>query len=223
MSDRPRVTLKIAQSLDGRVATRTGDSKWITGIEARRSAHALRAQNDAVLVGIGTVLADDPQLTVRHLEGANPTRIVLDSRLRIPLDAAVLNVEATPTVVATGVDHEPEKRIALEARGVRVLVAPSGDGKVSLPVLMQMLFASGIETVMVEGGPSVWTSLLRERLADHVVIYIAPRILGMGRDAVGELDIGRIADSIDLADVSWTRLGEDFMIVGTLLRTDPAP
>jgi riboflavin-specific deaminase-like protein len=223
VSERPRVTLKIAQSLDGRIATRSGDSKWITGIDARRSAHALRAQYDAVLVGIGTILADDPQLTVRHVEGANPMRIVLDSRLRIPLDAAILNVEDAPTVVVTGTDHESGKRRRLEARGVRVLTAPSEHGRVSLSVLMQMLLASGITSIMVEGGPTVWTSLLRERLADRAVIYIAPRILGTGRDAVGDLDISRVANSINLADVSWTRVGEDFLIEGTPVWGNTAP
>ncbi|MXY97223.1 MAG: bifunctional diaminohydroxyphosphoribosylaminopyrimidine deaminase/5-amino-6-(5-phosphoribosylamino)uracil reductase RibD, partial [Gemmatimonadetes bacterium] len=153
----PFVLLKLAQTLDGRIATRNGHSKWITGEAARKRVHLMRSRADAVLVGIDTVLADDPRLTVRHVDGRQPRRVVLDSRARTPLDARVLNGEASATVCVT--EAASADRIEeLKGTGAEVLVLPGGDGSVPIAPLKSALGKAGIVTLMVEGGSRVAAS-----------------------------------------------------------------
>src|SRR3989440_4496813 len=150
---RPLVTVHYAQTLDGRIASRTGDSQWVSGEGSLRLAHELRAAHDAVLVGIGTVLADDPKLTVRLVPGRCPVRVVVDSRLRIPLDAKVFETSAARTIVATTPVASEQRAEAIRARGAKVLrVKADADGHVDLGDLLARLRADGIRTVLIEGG-----------------------------------------------------------------------
>lgn len=213
---RPYVVLKYAQTLDGRIATHTGDSKWISGEAERRTSHALRAACDAVLVGIGTVLADDPQLTVRLVPGASPLRIVLDTTLRLPTDAQIL-ADAAPTLVVTTERSDASRRKALQARGVAVHVLdaepPWG---VDLEATLQLLRARGVRALLVEGGRAVITSFLRERLADRLIVGIAPTILGAGTDAVGDLETASVAEGLRLRGRAVHAVGDDVLIAGDL-------
>ncbi|HCF99951.1 MAG TPA: 5-amino-6-(5-phosphoribosylamino)uracil reductase [Chloroflexi bacterium] len=217
VSTGPRVTLKIAQTLDGRVATRTGDSRWITGDEARAEAHRLRAENDAVLVGIGTVVADDPELTVRHVEGKNPLRVILDSRLSIRRNAKVLRTEEAATVIATIASSDSARRRLIERSGATILVAGDEDGHVSLSDLLSQLATMGVSRLLVEGGPTVATEFLKQRLVDHVVALIAPAILGAGIDAVQDLGATRVAERIRLEVESIETLGVDLVLRAEVL------
>lgn len=214
---RPYVVLKYAQTLDGRIATSTGDARWISGEEERRTSHALRATCDAVLVGLGTVLADDPQLTVRMVPGACPIRVVLDSRLRIPDDVRVLADDAA-TVVVTTEASPAERRDELRSRGVSVLVVPACPHGVDLAAGLEALSAAGVASVLVEGGAAVITSFLSERLADRLVVGISPRVLGAGTDAVRDLGVTDVAASIRLERRSVHVAGEDVLIAGDLAR-----
>ena len=212
---RPYVVLKYAQSLDGRIATGAGDSKWISGPQERRVAHALRAACDAVLVGAGTVLADDPLLTVRMVPGASPIRVVLDSGLRVPPDAQVFGPEAA-TIVLTATGSDPGRREALRRRGVKVEVVAEGPGGVDLAAGLDRLLALGIHCLLVEGGSRVLTSALRARLADRVVVAVAPVLLGTGTDAVGDLGAGLVSDGLRLVDRSVHQVGPDLLVAGDL-------
>ncbi len=210
----PLVTLKFAQTLDGRIATATGDSKWISSEPFRRLAHRLRAVNDAVMVGIDTVLADDPRLTVRLVKGRNPSRIILDSRLRLPPDAGVVkNREAAPTIIAT-TSHADDKKIAYWREvGIEVLVTREDEaGKVDLKHLLGILGERGISSVLVEGGAGVITSFLRQNLADKAVIAIAPKIMGKGVAAVGELNRREVSQTLKLSFNKIYRMGEDLVV-----------
>jgi GTP cyclohydrolase II len=213
---RPHVILKYAQTLDGRIATRTGDSKWISGEPERRASHALRAACDAVLVGIGTVIADDPQLTVRLVPGASPLRVVLDTTLRIPAAAQILG-DAASTLVVTTERSSRERRRELRSRSVGVRVVdhapPWG---VDLAETLAALRETGVRTVLVEGGAAVITSFLREGLADRVIVGIAPRILGSGTEAVGELSVARVSDGLRLTGRSIHALGDDIVVAGDI-------
>ncbi|MCS6880956.1 MAG: RibD family protein [Oscillochloridaceae bacterium] len=215
---RPQITISYAQTLDGRLATRTGSSQWISSPEALRFAHELRARHDAIMVGIGTVLADDPRLTVRLAPGRDPLRVVLDSALRIPLTAAVLrNGAAHGTIIACATGVAPSRRAALEALGATVLALPPGpQGGVDLAALMTALRQRGIASLMVEGGARVITALLRARLADRLAVCIAPKILGEGISAIGDLGISRLADACTLHDVTVTLCGADVIVQGRL-------
>src|SRR5688500_7450989 len=165
--DRPFVVVKYAQSLDGRIATATGDSKWISGERERAVSHALRARCDAIMVGVGTVLADDPQLTVRMVPGASPIRVVLDSTLRIAADAKVLDDDAA-TIVVTTERASRDKRDLVASKGAGVRVARRcGDG-VDLADALKVLRRAGIRSLLVEGGAKVITSLLKQGLVDRV-------------------------------------------------------
>ncbi|HEX8855778.1 MAG TPA: GTP cyclohydrolase II RibA [Thermoleophilaceae bacterium] len=214
---RPYVVLKYAQTLDGRIATRTGDSKWISGEPERRASHALRAACDAVLVGIGTVVADDPQLTVRLVPGASPLRVVLDSTLRIPATAQILS-DAAPTLVITSALSRTEHRDALRERGIGIQVVhaepPWG---VDLGAALSLLHGAGFRSLLVEGGAAVITSFLRTRLADRVVVGIAPTIVGTGKEAVGDLSIARVSDGLRLAGRSVHLLGDDVVMAGDVI------
>jgi 3,4-dihydroxy 2-butanone 4-phosphate synthase/GTP cyclohydrolase II len=207
---RPFVALKYAQTLDGRIATGTGDSKWISGEAERRVSHALRGACDAVLVGVGTVIADDPQLTVRLVPGASPLRVVLDSTLRVPARARILGHDA-PTLVVTTARSNERRRKALESQGVGVRVVEREACGVALGAALAILRASGVRSLLVEGGAKVITSFLRARVADRVVVGIAPTIVGAGTEAVGDLRIERICDGLQLTNRSVHPVGDDLL------------
>jgi GTP cyclohydrolase II len=214
--DRPYVVAKLAQTLDGRVATSTGDSRWISGVEERRVTHALRAAVDAVLVGIGTVLADDPQLTVRLVPGASPIRVVLDARLRIPTTAHVLDDRAASCVYTTGA-APGGRRMALRSLGAGVRTVPASVDGVDLPQALRDLRRTGTRTLLVEGGARVVTSMLAGGLVDRAIVSVSPMILGTGRDAVGQLGIRRIGEALRLANRSVHLAGEDLLIAGDVV------
>ena len=215
----PSVTLHYAQTLDGRIATRTGHARWISCEESLHLQHELRASHDAVLVGVGTAVADDPRLTVRLVEGRSPLRVVVDSTLRIPLDRAVLTDRTAPTVIAT-TERAPADRVrAVEALGVDVLtIGQDATGRVDLAALLRRLRSRGVRSVMVEGGGTVITSLLRDRLVDRMVVCIAPKLIGEGVDAVNDLNILTMAQALTLTDTRFDRLGDDLIFEGHLSR-----
>ncbi|MBI2860486.1 MAG: bifunctional diaminohydroxyphosphoribosylaminopyrimidine deaminase/5-amino-6-(5-phosphoribosylamino)uracil reductase RibD [Chloroflexi bacterium] len=209
----PLVTIKFAQTLDGRIATATRSSRWISSPQFQRVAHRLRATHDAILIGVGTVQADDPELTVRLVRGRNPVRVVLDSGLRIPMEARVIAGKEAATIVASTRRADTEKMARLRERGVEVLLVGEDEaGEVDIKQLLKMLGGRGITSVLVEGGGRVITSILRQRLADRIVAAIAPKIMGSGIEAVGELNIGDVAQTLKLSFEKVRRVGEDVVI-----------
>lgn len=214
-----RITITYAQTLDGRLATRSGSSQWISGPESLRLAHELRASHDAIMVGVGTVLADDPRLTVRLVPGRNPLRVIADTNLRIPDSAAVLrDGAAAGTLIAHGLQADPERQHQLTAMGATLLPLPSGvDGRLDLQLLLEQLAERGVTSLMVEGGARLITALLRARLASRMVVCVAPKILGEGLSAIGDLGINRLADAYSLSAVRVTALGADQIIEGDLV------
>ena len=218
----PWATLKAMLSLDGRLAAESGESRGLGSEAEQRAAHRLRAESDAVLAGIGTVLLDDPLLTVRGVRGArgrNPARVVLDSSLRIPAGARIWGTVAEAPLVLATVSTDEAKIRALEERGAQVWAFPKGaDGRVPLRSVLERLALEGRLSVLVEGGALVHTAFLREGLADAVAIGIAPRILG-GRSApmlTGDLGRSRLADAIAVEGLTVRRLGPDVWLTGRI-------
>jgi diaminohydroxyphosphoribosylaminopyrimidine deaminase/5-amino-6-(5-phosphoribosylamino)uracil reductase len=205
----PFITVKYAQSLDGRIATAKGASRWISSAAAQEFAHRLRIEHDAIMVGIGTILADDPQLTVRLVQGRNPLRICLDSCLRLPLDARVLQGSGR-TLVVTTEGNAQDKIAALQGKGGEVLIAQRGlDERVDLRYLLQNLGEMGIVSILVEGGKEVITALLRGGLVNRMVVIIAPMIIGKGIEAVGDLGITDLSSAIRFSSAEVTEIGGD--------------
>ena len=210
----PFVTAKYAMSLDGKIAARSGDSKWISGEESREFAHLLRAQSDAIMVGINTVLADDPQLTARDADGiANerqPLRVVLDSHGRMPQDAQMLGAPGD-TLVAVAEDYT-----GAVCEGAETISVSAGKGGVDLRVLLEVLGKRDITSVLVEGGGATIGALFDLKLVDKVVAFVAPVIIG-GNEAispVGGIGIARMEEALRLHDVEMRRFGEDVAVVG---------
>lgn len=221
---RPFVIAKAALSLDGRMATHTGNSQWITGAPARQHAHLLRSRVDAVVVGSGTVLADDPQLTARDVEGPGPRfRVVLDSRLRTPSSARLLAQNQGKVVVITGEPGPGAER--LRAAGAAVIgVAVDAEGRVSLPAALRALAELGVSTVLLEGGSTVLTCAFEVGTIDQVVLYYAPVLLG-GAAAPplwGGAGHALVAAAPRLRFARWQTLGEDQVVEG-YLRPPTAP
>ena len=213
----PSVTVKLAQSLDGRIATATGDSQWISSQSSLRLAHKLRREHDAIMVGVGTVVRDNPQLTVRLVNGRNPLRIVVDSQLRLPLTARVIaEGAARHTLIATTDMAAPERAHELEHLGAEVLRLPPGKSGVDLAELLKELGRRRIESVLVEGGARIVTSLLAAHLVDRLVIAIAPKIIGQGTEAIGDLEILHLRDAITFSTFKTRRLGPDIIFDGQL-------
>jgi GTP cyclohydrolase II len=210
-ADRPYVVLKYAQTLDGRIATGTGDAKWISGESERRVSHALRAACDAVLVGVGTVISDDPQLTVRMVPGVSPLRVVVDSTLRIPAGARILDDEADTAVLTTSRSPEAARR-ALRERSVAVEVVPEGPGGVDLVAALPVLRRAGVRCLLAEGGAKVITSLLLGGLVDRLVVSLSGTIIGRGTEAVGDLGVARVADGIRLGNRRIHATAEDILV-----------
>ncbi|MBI3964113.1 MAG: GTP cyclohydrolase II [Chloroflexi bacterium] len=217
--ERPRVTIHYAQTLDGRIATRTGSSQWISGDRSLRLAHELRADNEAIMVGVGTVLADTPRLTVRLAPGRSPRRYILDSTLRLQLDAHVLTDGAVETTILT-TDRAPADRVdAVRRRGVDVVAVGRDDaGRVALGAAFRYLATLGIASILIEGGREVITSALRGRYVDRLVVCTAPKVLGTGIEGVGDLNILRLGDALAFSQASFTTLGDDVIFDGTLAR-----
>jgi GTP cyclohydrolase II len=210
-ADRPYVVLKYAQTLDGRIAARTGDAKWISGEPERQVSHAMRSGCDAVLVGAGTLLQDDPQLTVRMVPGASPLRVVLDSTLRTPVTAKVLSDDAA-TVILCRPDADPARRRELASAGATIReVVPDADG-LRMGAVLRLLRSLGIASLLVEGGSRVITSMLRAAAVDRVVVSVSPTIIGSGVEAVGPLGVDRIADGIRLVNRSVFLAGNDVLM-----------
>jgi diaminohydroxyphosphoribosylaminopyrimidine deaminase / 5-amino-6-(5-phosphoribosylamino)uracil reductase len=206
LTGRPFVTAKFSMSLDGKIATRTGESRWITGEEARRHSHRLRHMHDAILVGVNTVMVDDPELTTRieGEDGRQPLRVVVDSHLRILQSARIVGAG---TLIAT---TAPGSVGAAEV----VRLPPAVSGRVSLPALLDELGKRNVLSLLVEGGAEVHASFFADNLVDKVHAYVAPRVIG-GREApgpVGGRGIDRLSDAIPMRDVDFTRLGEDMLI-----------
>ena len=210
----PFVTVKYAQTLDGRIATKTGSSQWISSQPFLKYVHRLRSINDCVVVGIETVLADDPKLNVRLVRGRDPVPVVVDSRLRVPLKSQILkgNSERRP-VIATTSKGRRSKSSSLERLGARVLVVEeNAEGHVDLRKLMERLGAMGVTSALVEGGSGIITSLFKEGLVDKLIVCLAPKILGKGLEAIGDIGITHIDDAIRLSDSRIKKMGDDMVI-----------
>ncbi len=211
----PFVVAKFAMSLDGKIAARSGDSRWISNETSRREAHRLRAEADAVMVGIGTALADDPLLTVRDVPlpaRGQPLRVVVDSAGRLPASAAMLTEEGT-TLLAVA---SAEAARAVEALGAETIAAPGVDGRTDLPQLLAELGARDVMSLLVEGGAALHGALFESRLVDKVVAFVAPVVIGGDGvpGPIGGAGAERMADALRLRDVTYTELDGDMMVVG---------
>ena len=212
---RPFVTLKTAQTLDGFIATENGLSKWITGEKARKAVHRLRSEHDAVLVGIGTVLKDDPELTVRHVRGVNPKRIVLDARCRIPESGKLFNqpdLEKTILVVSDKADASCIDRI--RSKGCQIWRLPDHEQGVDLHALLARAKEEGICSILVEGGRQVFSSFIKEKIADRLITFVAPKLFGIGLPIFESFNVGDPDEAIRFTQTKWKRIGQDFYFEG---------
>jgi diaminohydroxyphosphoribosylaminopyrimidine deaminase/5-amino-6-(5-phosphoribosylamino)uracil reductase len=220
----PYVVLKLALSLDGRIASRTGASKWVTGPEARARVHLLRAQHDAVMIGIGTALADDPRLTVRDAPGQSPLRVVLDTKLRLPVTSRLVQTaREVPTWVMCTTDAPSSSEAALVERGVEVIRAPpSAEGRIDPLAALRLLASRGIVTVMIEGGAELAGSVLAGATVDELHCFIAPILLGpRGRPgAVDWAGPATPAEAPCIANPQWEVCGVDAHVWGQILHPE---
>lgn len=219
LTGRPFVIVKTALTLDGWSATRTGDSKWITNGKSRLFVHQLRDRVDGIMVGIGTIIADDPSLTTRlkGRRGKDPIRVIVDTKLRIPNNAKVLNQDSdSMTLLAVGQNISPELIKEIENERVSTVICPVKDGLIDLETLMDILGKMSVTSLMVEGGTSIIGSMIRRKLIDKFYIFKAPKLLGgndgfpMARGAGPE----RMDESLKLKDIKVRRFGDDILIRG---------
>ncbi len=220
---RPYVTLKAGMTLDGKIATASGDSRWITSTMSRQEVHELRGQVDAVLVGVGTVLADNPSLTartgaqLRNLAARQPLRIIVDSRLRVPSNAQVLSQQHKARTLVATTRFAPAVRVrAIQKKGIEAAVFPAIRGRVSLPALLKELGRRGIISLLVEGGSEMNAAMLKAKLVNHVRFYVAPTLLG-GRDAkavIGGKSPVRLVQALKLRNVHIRSVADDVVVEG---------
>ncbi|WP_274372361.1 MULTISPECIES: bifunctional diaminohydroxyphosphoribosylaminopyrimidine deaminase/5-amino-6-(5-phosphoribosylamino)uracil reductase RibD [Synergistales] len=207
---RPWVTVKAALSLDGAIALGDGESRWISGALSRSKAHLLRGENDAILVGIGTVLKDDPELTVRLVSGQSPLRVVLDSRLRTPACAKVIG-DGRCLVVGTA-ESDPKRAETLRKAGAEVVLLDAPEGRFRLDELLSLLVRRGVLRLLVEGGASVIQSFIEERLVDEVSLFLAPKFLGRGIPFTGNLRLRHMGEAIALRAATIRQVDGDLWL-----------
>lgn len=210
---RPYITLKFAQTLDGRIAAKDGSSKWISGPKARKFAHGLRAKNDAILVGAKTILKDNPSLTTRFVKGKSPARIIIDGKLSIPLNSSVVKTaNRIRTIVVTSKSSPRKKMEQLKKRGVDLIaLSTSGGSDIDLRRIIRILSKKGIKSILVEGGSEILTSFIRLKLADNIIVIISPKFSGKGIESIGDLDIKNIKKALSLKLNKIKRLGDDIV------------
>lgn len=211
----PFVILKIAATLDGKIATAQGESKWITGEKARKLVQRLRNESDGILVGIGTILKDDPLLTPRIKGGKNPFRIVLDSQLRIPDQARVLQKIPEKTILVTSEGAPDQKIEEFKKKGSQVLVLETVEGRINLRALLFRLGEMGITSLLVEGGSEVNGSFLREGLMDKLLLFLSPKLLGgQALEMFGGRGVEKLEDAYQIDHIKVKKVGEDLLIEG---------
>ena len=225
----PFVTLKTAMSLDGKIASYTGHSKWITNNASRNFVHKLRDCHDAILVGIGTVITDDPNLTTRlnetkpnEYQGKSPVRIIVDSKARIPLTAKVLNDGCAKTIIAISTEADSTRVSALQEKGVEILVIKKNEknGGIYLPELLKKLGELNYTSIFVEGGTTINSSFLKHDLVDKVYWFIAPKIIG-GENAkgpVGGIGVDTVDKALKLKDIEITQIHEDILVSANIMK-----
>ncbi|MDP4086855.1 MAG: bifunctional diaminohydroxyphosphoribosylaminopyrimidine deaminase/5-amino-6-(5-phosphoribosylamino)uracil reductase RibD [Bacillota bacterium] len=211
----PFVTLKSAVTLDGKIATSTSDSKWITSEVARKEVHQLRNEHAGILVGVNTVIKDDPELTARIPNGKNPIRIVLDSSLRIPMDAKVVQDQKAPTWIFTTTNHDAAMKNKFEEAGIKVFVT-SGEKHVNLRETLQILGENFVSSLLLEGGGEINAAFMEHHLIDKLVLYVAPKVIGgkMSPSFLEGTGVMKMSEAIEFEDVSFTKVGKDFKFVG---------
>lgn len=222
---RPFVTLTYAQSLDGSIATDDGQPLTISGQDSMAFTHQLRANHDAILVGIGTVLSDDPRLNVRYGDGSHPIPVILDTQLRFPSDARLLSRPGPRPIVATNQAAPESRKRALEEKDVTVLRLSCDPDGICLSPLLDALAERGLESIMVEGGATVITNFLRQQLVDHLILTIAPSLIG-GQQALSSLSTGEergIKAYPQLENLQYRWLGDDLVMEGTPVWPESSP
>jgi diaminohydroxyphosphoribosylaminopyrimidine deaminase/5-amino-6-(5-phosphoribosylamino)uracil reductase len=216
---RPFVIVKCASTLDGRIATRTGDSKWISGEESRAFVHRLRHAVDGIMIGVNTVKNDNPALTTRlqDMKGRDPSRIILDTNLSISEEAKILRLNSdSDTIIITGDSVSEDKKIRLEAQGAKIIKAPVKNSLIDLDQLMDSLGALGITSLLIEGGSRVIASALAAKIVDKVIFFYGPKIMG-GDDGVPVcqgLGPDLMDGCISVKNIDVRRFGDDVMIEG---------
>ncbi len=196
---RPFVHLKIAQTIDGKIATFTGDSKWITSEPSRKYAHKLRKEAGAVLVGVGTAINDNPELTVRHIKTEKqPVRVLIDKKLKTPISYKIFN-EKSKTVVITSDEADKEKLVKLKEKNVELKLLPTVNGKFQVKDILDVLYSIGVVQVLVEGGSKTVTEFIKSGYVDRLSVFIAPKLIGdRGLSSISELNIQKVSESIHL-------------------------
>jgi diaminohydroxyphosphoribosylaminopyrimidine deaminase/5-amino-6-(5-phosphoribosylamino)uracil reductase len=212
----PFVILKLAATLDGKIASASGDARWISNADSRATVHRLRNRVDAVIVGSGTALADDPQLTCRTRGGRNPWRVVLDGSLRIPPSAQIFRQrDPNKTIIVTGHQSPPKKIQLLEAQGAQVWTFSLRKGRIPWTAVLKKLAGFGITSALIEGGATVAASALKEKVVDKIIFFYAPKILGGdGQPMIGSLGIRRVTEAIGVRRLQVSKSGGDLMISG---------
>ena len=216
----PYVAMKYAMTLDGKIASANGDSKWVTGEKAREHVHFLRKKYSAILAGIDTVLADDPLLNCRTEEGVDPIRVICDSHLRLPMDSQIVKTAGKIRTIAAYTDAEEETKKKLESTGVELLQISEKNGHVDLEKLIRTLGEKKIDSILVEGGGNIHGSLLQTGLVNRVYAYIAPKLIG-GKNAlppVGGDGIEKMKDAVVLQNQEILHLGADYCIRGDVVK-----
>lgn len=212
---RPYVVMKTAMTLDGKIATVTGESRWISDEESRREVHQLRHRYTGIMVGVNTIIYDNATLTCRMPGGKNPVRIVIDSRLRIPLTSNVLKDQVhNPTLLAATSQASPQTVAQLKTLGAEVIVCPIKDGRVDLNTLMDQLGAMGIDSILLEGGATLNEAALQQNIVQEIITYIAPKILGgdQAPTSVGGAGVTRLEDAFELEHMQAVPIGKDIRI-----------
>ncbi|MFC5650870.1 bifunctional diaminohydroxyphosphoribosylaminopyrimidine deaminase/5-amino-6-(5-phosphoribosylamino)uracil reductase RibD [Paenibacillus solisilvae] len=212
----PYVTVKSAMTMDGKLAAKTGDSRYVSGPESRELTHTLRHQHMAIMVGVQTLLADDPELTTRlQVPAAHPIRIIVDSKLRMPLHAKLLQDKISPVLILTTEHADPSKCAALVAAGAQVVRCGSGE-KVDLSVGMQLLGERGIGSILLEGGGKLNGSMLEQGLIDKIVLFIAPKLIGgAASPSAFEFEgFDRMSEAIKIKDIQVQKVGPDVCLIG---------
>lgn len=209
----PFVTYKCAMTLDGNIATITGESRWISCEESRKYVHRMRSRMDAIMVGVDTIITDNPQLTVRHVRGENPLRVIVDTRLRTPESVNVLNGELSSRTMIATTESNPRVHLRYLKQGATIVVCDEYDGRVSMEDLLQKLGAMGVQSVLLEGGSRLAGNMLQEGLIDELVIFIAPKVIGSNGFAPFTLQgITSMSQAIKLEFTDVCRSGADIVV-----------